>query len=101
MFVCDSLGILLVRKQGTVWTIMASLKSKIGVPEDVLFNDVGGEAVLLNLETGQYYGLDEVGTRMWSLLAECGQVEAACRGLLDRIRRDRGPAPAGPAWPGG
>ena len=27
--------------------------------------DLGGEAVLLNLESGQYYGLDPVGARIW------------------------------------
>ncbi len=74
---------------------MATLETRISVNKDVLFNDVGGEAVLLNLETGQYYGLDEVGTRMWSLLAGCGQIEPAYRTLLDeyevtaeRLRRD-------------
>ena len=62
---------------------MATLESRISVPEGVLFRDVEGEAVLLNTETGKYYGLDEVGTRMWTLLAEHGQVGPACRALLD------------------
>lgn len=62
---------------------MATLESKISIPKDVVFRDVDGEAVILNLETGQYYGLDEVGTRMWDLLAEHGQVGAACRAMLD------------------
>ena len=51
--------------------------------------------MLLNVKTGVYYGLDEVGTRMWSLLAEHGEVEKACRVLLeeydvteDRLRAD-------------
>ena len=62
---------------------MATLESRISVPEDVLFRDLSGEAVVLNLETGKYYGLDEVGTRMWALLAQHGQVEPAYRALLD------------------
>ena len=62
---------------------MATLESRIGVPEDVLFNDAGGEAVILSLETGKYYGLDEVGTRMWFVLTQHGQVEPAFRVLLD------------------
>ena len=61
---------------------MVTLNSKITVPQDVLFRDVAGEAVVLNLETGKYFGLDEVGTRMWALLAEHGRVETAYRTLL-------------------
>ena len=57
--------------------------SRIKVQKDVLFRDLGGEAVVLNLKSGKYYGLDEVGTRMWALLAEHGQVEPAYQVLLD------------------
>ena len=62
---------------------MATLESGISIPEDVLFRDVGDEAVVLSLETGRYYGLDEVGTRMWFWLAQHGQVELAYQALLD------------------
>lgn len=61
---------------------MATLKSKIRVGHDVHFQEVNGEAVLLNLENSTYFGLDEVGTRMWQLLAQHGQVEPAFRVLL-------------------
>jgi hypothetical protein len=36
---------------------------------DVLFRDLGGEAVLLDLEAGTYFGLNEVGTAIWNRLA--------------------------------
>jgi hypothetical protein len=42
---------------------------KFSAPSDVVTRDLNGEAVLLNLETGSYYGLDPVGTRMWELLS--------------------------------
>jgi len=61
----------------------ATLQSKINIPQDVLFRDVAGEAVVLNLTTGKYYGLDQVGTRIWSLLVEHGQIEPAYRAMLD------------------
>ena len=32
--------------------------------------ELGGEAVVLNLDTGVYYGLDVVGTQIWKLLQE-------------------------------
>ncbi len=62
---------------------MSTLASKTTIPKDVVFRDLDGEAVILNLQTGKYYGLDQVGTRMWNLLAQHGQVEAAYRALLD------------------
>lgn len=36
----------------------------------VLFRELAGESVLLDLQTGQYYGLDAVGTRVWQLLSQ-------------------------------
>lgn len=39
--------------------------------------EVDGEAVLLNLATEAYFGLDEVGTRMWYALTEGGSLTAA------------------------
>jgi hypothetical protein len=36
----------------------------------VLFQKVGAEAVLLDLKSEQYFGLDEVGTRIWELLMQ-------------------------------
>jgi hypothetical protein len=56
--------------------------ARVTVPESVLFRDLDGEAVLLETVTGRYYGLNEVGTRMWSLLQLHGEIEAVCRALL-------------------
>jgi len=59
-----------------------TLESRVGPGSDVLFKDVGGEAVVLNLETGKYYGLDEVGARMWTLLNEKKQVKEVYHALV-------------------
>ena len=45
------------------------LRSRIQVNADVLCQNLNGEAVLLNLKTGVYFGLDPVGSRVWQLLA--------------------------------
>lgn len=42
----------------------------VEVREGIVFQQLQEEAVLLNLDSGQYFGLDAVGTRVWSLLAE-------------------------------
>ncbi|MDQ3661539.1 MAG: PqqD family peptide modification chaperone [Actinomycetota bacterium] len=33
-------------------------------------SDLGGEAAILDLEGGVYYGLDEVGARIWEMIQE-------------------------------
>jgi hypothetical protein len=63
--------------------MMTNLTARVTVPEQVLFRDLKGEAVLLDLESGNYYGLNETGTRMWSLLVKHGHVEPAFRILAE------------------
>jgi hypothetical protein len=48
----------------------------------VLFQEIGGETVLLDLEAERYYGLDAVGSRFWSLLAGDGDVDSVISRLL-------------------
>ena len=51
-------------------TLPPTLQSRVHVKEDVLYQELQEEAVLLNLKTGVYFGLDPVGTRVWQLLEE-------------------------------
>jgi hypothetical protein len=41
--------------------------------------------VLLNLETEQYFGLDETGTRMWQLATGSENLDAAYQELLEEF----------------
>lgn len=59
-----------------------SFSSRVVVPETVLFRELEGEAVILNLETETYLGLDAVGTRMWNVVTGQPSIEAACQVLL-------------------
>lgn len=36
--------------------------------DDVLTAEIDGEAVMMSIEEGEYYGLDETGTAIWELL---------------------------------
>jgi hypothetical protein len=74
---------------------MIDLTTRVTIPDSILFRDLDGEAVLLETVTGRYYGLNEVGTRMWSLLQLHGEIEAVCRALVaeydapeERLRDD-------------
>jgi hypothetical protein len=49
--------------------------------DDVLVRALDGEAVLLDLASGTYFGLNEVGARLWDLLA-AGNTVGEARGTL-------------------
>jgi hypothetical protein len=61
---------------------MSNLASMVSVPEQVLFRDLAGEGVLLELTSGRYFGLNETGTRMWWSLIQHRHVAAALEALL-------------------
>lgn len=61
---------------------MTTLSSRVAITKDVLCRSVSGEAVLLNVTTGEYYGLNDTGARMWELLIEDSQLAAAYQALL-------------------
>ena len=49
---------------------MANLHDAYAPGPDVVFRELEGEAVLLNLETGIYFGLNATGLRMWQLIEQ-------------------------------
>lgn len=49
---------------------------------DTMVQELAGEAVLLNLASERYFGLDAVGTRMWQALTTADNVQAAHDVLL-------------------
>ena len=72
------------------------LSDKFSPSKEVVARLVGGEMVLLDLASGLYFGLDEVGGRIWELLNErprtlselCDAIEAEFDAPRDRIEAD-------------
>ena len=62
--------------------IKVPFTARVSVPEGVLMRDLDGESVVLNVQTEKYYGLDEVGTRMWAVLTGSDSIQAAFERLL-------------------
>lgn len=56
---------------------------RVRVNPDVLFRLMGEEAVLVNLSTERYLGLDPVGTRMWTVLTTAASIQAAFEELRE------------------
>lgn len=61
---------------------IVSFADRAAVPAHVLVRVLDRESVLLNLETEQYFGLDETGTRMWQLVTSSANIDAAFQELL-------------------
>jgi hypothetical protein len=61
-----------------------TLDSIVCVIADQVSCDLDGEAAILNLQTGTYYGLDPVGAFIWSQLATPQPVSAIAASMLDR-----------------
>ena len=63
----------------------ASVDRGVRKPDHVVMRELEGEAILLNLETEAYFGLDEVGTRIWTELVASPDVERACEVLQEEF----------------
>lgn len=57
----------------------APLPHKVEIVESVIYQTLNEEAVLLNLTTQDYYGLNSVGAEIWQLLVEDGEVDSVVR----------------------
>jgi hypothetical protein len=56
---------------------------QFAVHPSVICRELSGETVLLNLESGVYYGLDAVGTRVWQLLVQGCTIAAVCETMVE------------------
>ena len=53
------------------------------IRDGVMFNRVGDEVVILDLDSGTYFGLDAVGSRLWELIAGHHTVGEALETMLE------------------
>ena len=59
--------------------------SRINTAPDVMFRVIGDEAVILNLKSELYLGLNPVGTRFWTVLHDAPSIQAAYESLLSEF----------------
>lgn len=57
--------------------------SRVVATKDQIFSDLGGEIVILNVASGVYHGLDEVGARVWHLIQQPRTVDEIRDAILD------------------
>ncbi|MCB1823241.1 MAG: PqqD family protein [Candidatus Competibacteraceae bacterium] len=64
---------------------MLTRDARLQIPEQVITRQVGDETILLNLETGTYFGLDPVGSRFLELLGAEGTLVAVLAKMLEEF----------------
>jgi hypothetical protein len=66
-----------------------TLENTFILSKDAMFRDLDGEAVLLDLDSGTYSGLNAVGTHIWHLIQQHGRLQA----VFDELCREYDAAP--------
>ncbi len=66
-----------------------SPESVVGWIDGIVTNDIDDEKVMMNVEKGQYYGLDPVASRVWELIEQPIRVAALIDALLQKYDVDR------------
>ena len=65
-----------------------SLRHHLVIAEQVLFRQVEDEGVLLDLKSGTYFGLNDVGARAWQLIVEHGSLSRVVEVLQDEYEAE-------------
>ena len=72
-----------------------SLENTFILSKNALLRELDGEAVILDLDSGTYFGLNAVGTRIWQLIERHGRLkdvfDELCReydATTDELERD-------------
>jgi hypothetical protein len=64
---------------------MSEAKGRVRVPASTLYRELQGETVLLQLDSGEYFGLDETATRIWQLIVEKGDLDAVAAAMVEEF----------------
>jgi hypothetical protein len=70
--------------------MILSETSKVVVTKDQVSCDLSGEAAILNLKSGVYFGLDTVGASIWKLIQEPKTVKEIRDSILEEYDVDSG-----------
>lgn len=67
---------------------LINLSTIVKLREDIDVADINGEKVMMNLETGKYFSLNSIGSRIWELIEKPITVGDIASKLLDEYEID-------------
>ena len=65
------------------------LDSMVARDQSLMFSDLDDETVMMSIESGKYYGLDDIGSRIWVLSEQQCSVGDICDSLMTEFEVDR------------
>jgi len=64
-------------------TMTLEMTAKITRHTDMLSAEIGGEAVMMSIEKGAYFGLNPVATRIWDLIEQPKTIAELIQAITD------------------
>ena len=64
-------------------SFLVTLSSIVVVSSQSISCDLAGEAAILDMQSGMYYGLNAVGSRIWSLMQTPQTVGELCKTIVE------------------
>ena len=61
----------------------------VAIADEVIYQPLQDELVLLNMKEQKYFGLDDVGTDMWNLLLESGDIATVADRMCEEYEVDK------------
>ena len=62
---------------------MITKESTVIRNKEVFASEIDNEVVMMHIKTGKYYGLDDIGSRIWEMMEEKIRVEDLIQQLLE------------------
>lgn len=59
------------------------LDNRVCINDEIDATDLNGERVMMNLEKGKYFALNDVGSRIWNIIEE--EKEVAVQKIIDKL----------------
>ncbi|MFT5619313.1 MAG: hypothetical protein ACI85I_002556 [Arenicella sp.] len=63
--------------------MLLSLEQKVQKNPEQLASELDGEVVLLSIENGRYYKIDDIGSEVWNRIEEPIKIKQICQDLLN------------------
>lgn len=60
-----------------------NIHSTVQLEPTLLYSKIGDEIVLLTVESGKYFKVDAIGSRIWEIIKEPITIEALCSQLVE------------------
>ncbi|WP_051305946.1 PqqD family peptide modification chaperone [Desulfogranum mediterraneum] len=63
-------------------SLAAFEQGQLKIGQDLVHQELDGEMVILNIQSGQYFGIEEIGSRIWTMLEQGMRPAAMVQGLI-------------------